>query len=323
MTVEKAITARVTTPGAAKPKALVHGASVAVFAPASPATDARTKAGIAELARLGFAVAKDTARSPDGYFASSTDQRRAEFLNYLADPRVHGLVGLRGGYGSNYLLTELIGEISGGPKAVIGFSDLSSLQIFLWQRRHWVTFYGPMVAAGLDAGSGAPNGYDEASLFNAIQKTDGGWTIPLRGESLASGEAEGRVLGGAMTLVEATIGTLWELDTRDAIVLLEDRAMKPYQVDRVLMHLKQARKLDDVRGFILGDFPECEPPVVGSPSVRDICARILGPLKVPMVFGASVGHTLRPMLTIPLGVRARLRAEGQGALDILEPGVVP
>ena len=126
-----------------------------------------------------------------------------------------------------------------------------------------------------------------------------------------------------MTLVEATIGTPWELDTRDAILVLEDRAMKPYQIDRVLMHFKQAGRLKEVRGIVLGDFPECEPPVAGSPTVRDVCARILGDLRVPIVFGAPIGHTLRPMLTLPLGVQARLRAEGEGVLEILEPAVTP
>ena len=106
------------------------------------------------------------------------------------------------------------------------------------------------------------------------------------------------------------------------IDVLEDRAMKPYQIDRVLMHLKHAGKLSKIRGIVLGDFPECDPPVAGSPSVRDVCARILAPLGVPIVFGAPVGHTARPMLTIPLGVRARLVAEGQGQLEILEPAVI-
>jgi muramoyltetrapeptide carboxypeptidase len=307
---------------AAKPKALRAGAHLAVFAPASPATETRVKAGLAELARLGFVAKVPGLISSDGYFAASAQQRRNEFLSKLADRHVDGLVGLRGGYGSNYLLDQTLEEGLDTPKALIGFSDLTSLQVYLWQRRHWITFYGPMLAAGLDAGAGVPNGYDEKSLRSAVS-AEQGWTISLRGESLVPGEAEGRVVGGALTLIEATIGTPWELDTRDAILLLEDRAMKPYQIDRVLMHLKQARKLDDLRGIILGDFPECEPPIAGSPCVRDVCARILGSRKVPVVFGASVGHTLRPMLTIPLGVRARLHAQGEGALEILEPAVIP
>jgi muramoyltetrapeptide carboxypeptidase len=292
-----------------------------VFAPASPAREAKTKAGLAELIRMGFAV-ESRARNSEGYFAASAKERRAEFLEMLAKPGVDALIGLRGGYGSNYLLDEQLVEKLDEPKCLVGFSDLSSLQIFLWERSGWVTFYGPMVAAGLDAGADAAGGYDEASFLNAVRKTDSGWTISLRSESLVGGDVRGRLLGGAMTLVEATLGTPWELDTRDAILVLEDRAMKPYQVDRVLMHFKQAGKLEGVRGIVLGDFPECEPPVAGSPTVRDVCARILGDLGIPVVFGAPIGHTARPMLTLPLGVRVRLRASGEGMLEILEPAVL-
>jgi muramoyltetrapeptide carboxypeptidase len=306
---------------ARKAKALERGARVALFAPASPGSEAKVTSGVAELKRLGFAVELPAGQRPEGYFAATAEGRRAEFVRLLGDPKVDGLIGLRGGYGSNYLLDASLASAVGEPKVVIGFSDLTSLQIFLWQRCHWVTLYGPMAAAGLDAGAGAPGGYDEESLRSSISDLGAGWTISLRGEALVAGEAEGRLLGGAMTLVEATFGTAWELDTRGAILILEDRAMKPYQVDRVLMHFKQAGKLDGVKGIVLGDFPECDPPVAGSPTVRDVCARILGPLGLPVVFGAPIGHTLRPMLSIPLGVNARLHAQGDGNLEILEAAV--
>jgi muramoyltetrapeptide carboxypeptidase len=125
-----------------------------------------------------------------------------------------------------------------------------------------------------------------------------------------------------LTLVETAIGTQWDLQTDDAILVLEDRGMKPWQVDRALMHLKQAGKLTNVCGIVLGDFPECEAPVAGSPTVIDVCQRILSPLGVPIVFGAPIGHTTRPMLTVPLGVQARLSTKGAGVLEILEPAVV-
>jgi muramoyltetrapeptide carboxypeptidase len=304
-----------------KAKALERGARVAVFAPASPGSEAKVAAGVAELRRLGFASELPVAQRPEGYFAASAEVRRAEFLQLLGEAKVDGLIGLRGGYGANYLLDASLASAVGAPKVVIGFSDLTSLQIFLWQQCRWVTFYGPMAAAGFDAGAGARGGYDETSLRLSIGEAAAGWKTSLWGEALVGGEAEGRLLGGAMTLVEATFGTPWELDTRGAILILEDRAMKPYQVDRVLMHFKQAGKLDGVKGIVLGDFPECEPPVAGSPTVRDVCARILGPLGVPVVFGAPIGHTQRPMLTIPLGVNARLHAQGDGTLEILEAAV--
>jgi muramoyltetrapeptide carboxypeptidase len=316
-----------------KPKALRAGSRLAVFAPASPGNDEMEGRGLAELARLGFSVERGSStdtpvcagvkRQQEGYFSASTDKRREELLSALADPRIDGLIALRGGYGSNYLLDADLSAAIATPKCLIGFSDITSLQIFLWQRSGWTSIYGPMVAAGLEAGAGAPKGYDQGSFLSAIGATDGPWQVSLQGEAIASGDAEGALLGGCMTLVETTIGTPWELDTRDSILLLEDRGMKPWQVDRALMHLQQAGKFENVRGIVLGDFPECEPPVAGSPTVLDACQRILKPLGVPIVFGAPVGHTARPMLTIPLGVRARLRAAGTGSLEILEAAVVP
>ncbi len=244
------------------------------------------------------------------------------WLVQLERADIAALVGTRGGYGSNYLLDDLQISTSENPKIILGFSDLTSLQIYLWQRFQWITFYGPMLAAGLDAGPGAPKGYEEKSLLAALQNTAGGWSLDLQGEQLNPGEARGRVLGGCLTLVETAIGTQWDLQTDDAILVLEDRGMKPWQVDRALMHLKQAGKFTNVRGIVLGDFSECDAPVAGSPTVRDVCQRILGPLGVPIVFGAPIGHTMRPMLTVPLGVKARLSTNGAGVLEILEPAVV-
>jgi muramoyltetrapeptide carboxypeptidase len=200
---------------------------------------------------------------------------------------------------------------------------LTSLQIFLWQKRQWTSVYGAMVGAGLAGGADGEKGYDPQSFLNAIGKTDGTWGVALQGETLVAGDRTGRLLGGCLTLVETTLGTPWELDTRGAILLLEDRGMKPWQVDRALMHLLQAGKFKGVRGIVLGDFPDCEPPIKDSPSVRDVCVRMLQPLGVPIVFNAPVGHTQRPMLTLPLGVQARLHAKGEGALEILEPAVLP
>jgi muramoyltetrapeptide carboxypeptidase len=292
------------------------------FAPASPAEPSRIAAGIAELRRLGWQVAQRIHAENDGYFAATTINRRQELISALERGDIDALVGTRGGYGSNYLLDDLQMSTSENRKIILGFSDLTSLQIYLWQRFQWITFYGPMLAAGLDAGPGAPDGYDKKSLLAALQNTDTGWTLDLQGEVLYPGEAKGRVLGGCLTLVETAIGTQWDLQTDDAILVLEDRGMKPWQLDRALMHLKQAGKFANVRGIVLGDFPECQAPVAGSATVRDVCQRILAPLGVPTIFGAPIGHTLRPMLTAPLGVKARLSAKGAGVLEILEPAVV-
>jgi len=309
--------------GLQKPKALRQGSRIAPIAPASSAKEGRIAAGKMELERLGFSVAPQRTMNPEGYFTGSPEERRSELLDALNDPSIGALIATRGGYGSAYLLDAALPEKLPPIRPLIGFSDLTTLQIYLWQKHRWPSFYGPMLAAGLDGGADAPDGYDSESFRNAVTNSNSGWQVSLAGEVLNAGSAEGILLGGAMTLVEATLGTPWELDTTGSILILEDRGMKPYQVDRVLLHLKHAGKFRDVRGIILGDFPECDPPVAVSPSVRDVAQRILAPLSIPIVFGAPVGHTPRPMLTLPLGVPARLVAEGQGTLKILEPTVCP
>ncbi len=306
-----------------KPRALRPGDSIAVISPSSPAEAEKTQAGIRELTILGFNPLADQALQPDGYFSGPTADRLSQLLRSIADARASGLVALRGGYGSTYLLEHLQRATVGAAKPLVGYSDITALQIFLWQTLGWVTFYGPMVVGGFDAGAGNPGGYDLASFMRAVTETQTGWTLGLEGSALVEGEAEGVLLGGCLTLIESTLGTPWELDTGGAILILEDRAMKPWQVDRALTHLKQAGKLDAVRGIILGDFPDSAPPVKGSPTVAEVCRRILGDLRVPVVWGAPIGHTARPMLTLPLGVRARLRSAASGFLDILEPAVVP
>jgi muramoyltetrapeptide carboxypeptidase len=314
---------------ALKPSALRPGDQVAVLSLASPVEEARLQKGSDELAALGYRPKLDrtTALARESFFAGPKACRAAALRQALEDPETRAIFCSRGGYGSNYLV-ECFSEAPPKPKILLGASDITSLQIFLWQKFHWITFYGPMVAANFDCGAGAGNGYDRRSLLTALTQTKQGWEIELKGESLASGESEGILLGGCLTLVESTLGTPWELDTSGAILVLEDRAMKPYQVDRALMHLKQAGKLRNLAGIILGEFPDCEASG-GGETVRDIARRILGdkPSEIPAVWGAPIGHTSRPMLTLPLGVRAHLWAAGESGaparLELLEAACVP
>lgn len=307
---------------AIKPPALFPSCKITVVSPASPADPARLECGCNELIRLGYKPQlMPFGKDPVSYFSASTENRRTELVEALQLADGGAAFCARGGYGSNYLLDVLDLRLLSRPQILLGYSDITSLEILLWQKLGWVTFYGPMVAAGFDAGADVASGYDAQSFSRAMTQAQGGWSLDLGGASLVAGAAEGVLLGGCMTLVETSLGTPWELDTSGTILLLEDRGMKPYQVDRALMHLKQAGKLKNARGIILGEFPESEPPIAGGPSVREVCQRILGEFGVPVVWGAPIGHTSRPMLTLPLGVRARLRASGAGQLEILEPAV--
>lgn len=310
-------------PGAPrKPKALRKGSKIAVFAPSSPAEHSDFSEGLAELRRLGFDCIPAQLPVPSGYFAGPADERLDSLLEAARNPEVDALIAMRGGYGANYLLEAGLSSQLHVPKCLLGFSDVTSLQIYLWQKCGWVTFYGPMLAAGFNRRANLPQGYDELSFQQAVGNWQSGYELNLRGKPLFPGLGEGRLLGGCLTLLQTSLATPWEIDTADSILVLEDRGMRPYQVDRALMHLKQAGKLEAVKGIVLGEFPDSEPSVVGSPTVFEVCDRILRPLGVPVISGAPVGHTSRPMLTIPLGVQARLHSSGEGRLEILEPAVV-
>jgi muramoyltetrapeptide carboxypeptidase len=305
-----------------KPQALVPGSTIAVVAPASSAKAERIQRGCDNLTQLDYQVLhSETERKPEGYFAAPLKQRLAELQRALVRPDVRGVFCTRGGYGSAELLEHLKTAKLKHPKIFCGFSDLTSVHVFLWQKLRWVTFYGPLVAGGFDAGANATGGYDPDTFMCAMTATHSGWSTPLRGETLTRGTAMGTLLGGCITLLETAIGTPWELDTRGSILLLEDRGLKPYQLDRMLLHLKQAGKFKGVKGILLGEFPESEPPEGSTMTISDVCKRVLGPLNIPIVYGAPAGHTLRPVLTLPLGVSVRLHATGEGRLDFLEPAV--
>jgi len=310
-------------PLALKPPPLESRDAVRVVAPASPVEEDALRRGCAELERLGLQPRWDPrVLARQGYFAGSPEERLAKLLMALEEGSSRAIFCARGGYGSAYLLDRFEPRRIKAPKAFVGFSDVTVLQLFLWRKKKWVTFYGPMIAAGLDRGANVAGGYDSESFEQALKQSSHGWKLDLGGETMAFGAADGLLLGGCLTLVEDTLGTPWEIETRGAILLLEDCGMKPYQVDRALLHLRQAGKFAGIRAVLLGEFPQCDPPA-GSPTVREVCERIFGPLKIPVVWAAPIGHTPRAMLTIPLGVRARLVAQGTGCLEILEPACKP
>jgi muramoyltetrapeptide carboxypeptidase len=311
-------------PQTLKPQALEPANLIRIISLSSPVDGNRLERGVREIDGLGYKTKFDEAGTlgRDGFFAGTIADRLTALKEALTEPDTRAIFCTRGGYGSNYLLDGLSVALA-VPKILMGYSDLTSLQIFLWQKFRWVTFYGPMIASGFDKGAGVAEGFDRESFLHAVSETRNGWTIDMKGtETLAPGKASGTLLGGCLTLIETTLGTAWELDTHGAVLALEDRGMKPWQVDRALMHLKQAGKFRGISGLVLGDFPECEGPA-GTETVKDVAKRILKPLGFPVVWGAAIGHTPEAMLTLPLGVRSRLFAneanDGNATLEILEP----
>jgi muramoyltetrapeptide carboxypeptidase len=309
---------------AIKPGALVVGGAVRVVSPASAPDREAFGRGVEELERLEYRVRLASPElRPDGYFAGPLAKRAAELQAALLDDENQAVIAPRGGYGTGPVLERLSFSRAPRPKLVVGYSDLTMLHAYLWRRWRWVTLYGPMVASGFAKGADRPGGYDPVSWLNAASGSRKKWQVGLGGEALVRGEATGIVLGGCLAVLQTTIGTPWEFDARGAILLLEDVNVRPYQVDRMLVHLLQAGKLRSVKGIILGEFPESSPTGSSTVTVRDVCRRLLAPLRVPVVYGAAVGHTPRAMLTLPLGVRAQLFASGEGKLAVLETAVRP
>jgi muramoyltetrapeptide carboxypeptidase len=286
---------------------------VGVIAPAGPITAEALQVGLAALERRGYkphylpGILKR-----EWYFAGSEQRRLDELHAMFADPEVKGIVCFRGGYGTNYLLPRLDLElIRANRKVFCGCSDVTSLLTYFCDRAGMVVFHGPMLQK--DA---KPDGVDEDSWFAAVASGDP--YLREFGEevqTLLAGNAEGTLYGGCLSLLCASLGTPYEIDTRDTILFIEDVAEPAYRIDRMLMQLKLAGKFDQVRGLIFGEMLDCARGPEGY-SVQQVVLRVVREVGVPVVYGLRSGHVTRRNVTIPLGVAARITAGARVELRV-------
>lgn len=288
-----------------KPPPLRPGDTLAVAAPASCFDREAFLQGVARLEGLGFRVRfREDIFSKKRFLAGDDARRFHELKEYLLDDEVRAILTARGGYGSMRLLPlleTLPQDLS--PKILMGYSDITSLLMFAQQRWGWVTFQGPVVAKDIGARMAAPG---EASLLRSLG--DPRPLGALQPEGLAAlhpGRAEGRLVGGCLSLIVCSLGTPYQLDTRDAILYLEDVGEKLYSIDRMITHLRLAGLLDKVRGIVFGPLKDAHDlPAV----IMDLLLDLLADLKVPILFGFPSGH-LDDSWTIPLGTRVTLDAD--------------
>lgn len=255
----------------------------------------------------------------DLYFAGSADRRLRELESMLRRDDVAAIIGVRGGYGSNYLLENLdFGLFAAHPKIILGCSDLTSLLTAIVDRTGLVTFHGPMVAKDIADGT-----FDSASWENGFSGKNS-WGISTAGiQVLRGGRARGRLYGGCLSLLTASLGTRYEINPEGTILFLEDVAEKPYRIDRMLMQLLLAGKFNGVRGVIFGEMLECVQPGGQAYTLQEVIYRIVGKLDVPVVYGLKSGHVSGGNITLPLGVEAELAADSSGVqLKILEAATV-
>lgn len=295
---------------------------MAVVAPASPFRREEFDAGLAELRRLGFEpVCDPSVFDREAYVAGAAETRAAAIRSALADPSVAAVMAVRGGYGSVHVLPLLDpAAVRDARKAIVGYSDLTSLLTFVTCRCGLVAFHGPTVAGRLDRGVTA---YDPASLVGALTcRAPLGELASAGLEVRTGGEASGPLHGGNLTQLAASLGTPFAFDPPAGCVLfLEDVNERPYRLDRLWTQLRLAGIIDRAAAIVFGDFPGCDEPgdeVRG----RDTLFALTRGFAGPVLFGFPSGHTPGAALTLPLGVRARVVASARPALVIEEGAVI-
>jgi len=300
------------------PPALRPGDTVGIVAPASGFNRERFLAGCERLRQMGYRpFYLDSIFDRDLYFAGSVARRVRELEEMFERDEVRAILCARGGYGCNYLLARVdIAKIASHPKIFVGASDVTTLLTWFLDAAGLVTFHGPMVEKSF----ASPEGVDTASWLAATSSA-GPWQIAGDMEPLARGMAEGILYGGCLSLLVESLGTPYDIQTDGTILFLEDVNAKPYQVDRMLMHLKRAGKLDGVRGIIFGEMLDCRQSADQPYSLQEVVTRVVGDLGIPVAFGLRSGHVTRANITLPLGVRAALSVEQSVRLEILEPAV--
>jgi len=301
-----------------KPPALKPGDTVGVIAPASNIQRELLEAGLDRLRDMGYRTEfLPSIFDEDLYFAGSAERRTRELEEMFVRPEVRAVVCARGGYGTNHLLAAIdLERLRPYPKIFVGYSDVTTLLTYFADALGMVTFHGPMVAKDFSHPGGVHVPSWEAALSGSL-----GWNL---GESsslkvLVEGSAEGVLYGGCLSMLVASIGTPYEIRADGTILFLEDVAVKPYQVDRMLMQLKLAGKLQGVRAIVFGEMLDCIQTKDQPYSLEEVILRVLGDLRVPIVRGLRSGHVAGENLTLPIGVRAALAAGEQGVrLRILE-----
>ena len=305
------------------PPRLAAGDKVALISPASPPASRRLLLrGKKQLEALGLKVVPGKhVLAKHGYLAGSDEERRRDLEAAFLDPDIKAIFCSRGGYGVSRLLAgfdPVIGRRH--PKAVVGFSDITLLHLAL-QRAGLVSFWGPMPCTH----SGFTP-FSRRSLTRTLMSGEPVGRIPFarghRPKTLRPGIARGPLTGGTLSLLAASLGTSYEVETRGRIVFMEDVGEEPYKVDRMLTHLMAAGKLSDAAGVVLGLFTGSEPrnsPTRHSLTLQEVFADRLLPLKVPLLANLAAGH-IPDQVTLPYGIDARLDA-GARTVELLRPAV--
>jgi muramoyltetrapeptide carboxypeptidase len=292
-----------------QPRPLRTGDAVGVVAASGPIEAEPLNAGLAFLNSKGFRVVKGCHVNERTGYLAGTDVQRCEDLNgMLRSDEIRAIVFARGGYGVMRLLSSVdIAALSQDPKILLGMSDVTALQLSLFQRCRLVSFAGPMVG---QMGNGLDPLSEEWLTRSLTEPLAGRELLPGSGAALRvlqSGQACGPLLGGCLSLVTSLLGTSHCPDFTAAILLLEDVNEPPYRIDRMLTQLKLAGILDRLGGIVLGHFTTGDGTDI-SADVDEIVMELVQSSPMPVISGYPHGHVL-PNLTVPIGATVELNTE--------------
>lgn len=283
---------------------------LAVVAPASNADAEKVRRGVERLRALGHTVTlmPHALGQVWPYFAATPEQRLADLHAAFANPEIDAVICTRGGYGSNYLLEGLDLELlRRNPKPFIGYSDHTAIETWMLDRAGTPVLYGPMVAADFSRNDGV----DLLSFAAAL----GGEAYRLGSESglrvLQQGTARGVLYGGCLSLLAASLGTRFAAQTEGKLLFLEDLGEKPYQIDRMLRHLRLAGKFEGVTGLVFGEMLDCVSPGAPGDLTERVILTVMEWFPGPIAYGLRSGHVSRSNVTLPFGVEAELVADAQ------------
>ncbi len=331
-----------------KPQALKREARIAIVSPASTPKPDLVALGLDRLRTLGYqpvVFANALARGPL-YYAGTAAQRATDLNAAFADPTIDAILCIRGGWGSAELLPLLDADlIRNNPKPFLGFSDHTTLHLWLAQTCGLTTFYAPMLSPDFARGDCVKEGVDLRSFNAALTQTEP-WTLgPQDGLRLlkpvgprlasktggqAANKVQGQLFGGCLTLLIESLGTPYALQppAGPGILFLEEVGTKPYQWDRMLLHLQYAGILDNVQAIVFGDMAQCltatEPEARAHENalIEQALLHRLVDFPGPVVIGLQCGHVDTPNRTLPLNVQAELDLTVEPTLRLLEAAVI-
>ncbi len=312
-----------------KPPALPEEATIAVVAPASPPqTRSEIEQATAYFEARGHRVVfGPNHRKVHGYLAGTDAERAADLQWALSTEGIDMVHALGGGYGTARLHDLIDWDAVGAPRIVCGFSDITGLHLALAAHAGWVTFYGPNFLRftrrkeelTAETEEWFHRAFRPEPLGRVFEDPEDPYVLTVGG-----GAAEAPLVGGCLTLICASIGTPFELETDGCVVMVEDLNTEPYLIDTLLNHLVRAGKLDNVAGFVMGTdvnlknqtIPEAPESTL---SIEEMLDELIAPLGIPAIANLPVGHG-KHMATMPLGARVRLDADAK-TLEVIEPAV--